>query len=347
MKITKLSVLLMCALSGLAAPALAVFENEAQIGTAGRANAILRDANFNVIGRPEDSFSHMPLPHVDPKGVEVFLTTSQSANAGSGSALAILHAVGEAGRIGAGITLGAAGDDFPEPPGFPTLIDASGAVTLAFARASWKETLRVPPVPGVPMGTPIRAHGLLYLDVEGEFGITASGRLSGGHAAVQLKDVDGAEQSIPDAPYSTSQCGVANCWGYLEKNLNAYTAPPTNVDIFLEPPTGEAGGAIKVDIIGNVGSLITAGYEITVSGTVGSGDGAVAIRADFSHTLKWGGIEAIFNRNTGELIEGLTIESESGFDYMRSYDAQVPEPSSIALVIAASCFLLRRTRARA
>jgi hypothetical protein len=81
---------------------------------------------------------------------------------------------------------------------------------------------------------------------------------------------------------------------------------------------------------------LTIGYEITVSGIAGSGDGAVAVGGDFSRSLKWGGVVSITNNANGQLLEGLRIESESGFDYMRSFDEQqVPEPSSVLLLAAA------------
>ena len=77
--------------------------------------------------------------------------------------------------------------------------------------------------------------------------------------------------------------------------------------------------------------------------------GVSSIEADYSATLKWGGIESVTDQFGNPIArEDWTIESESGFDYSRSFDEQqVPEPSSIALVSAASCFWLRRRRPRA
>lgn len=351
MKITRLFVLLLCALSGFAVPAHAAPVNSVAIAIQGDANATLRDENFLITGRPSESFSFIPPPEVDTDGIETFLEASRSAAAGSATATAYARAIAQGGRIGAGIIIGASGEDIDnEPPFFPKLIDATGRVTLATATASYKELIRITPdeVPdGTPVGTPVRIPGLMFLNAEGDVGVNVSGRLSQAQVTLQLKDIDGGTRTLPDAPYSaSSQCGANNCWGYAQRSISAYTSPPTNVDIFLDPPFGEGGGVIRVELIGTVGHELTLGYQISVSGTVASGDGAAIVTADFSHTLKWGGIEGIFNRNTGERIEDVTIKSESGFDYMRSFDAQVPEPASFALLIAASCFWPWRTRTR-
>jgi hypothetical protein len=348
MKIARLSVLLICALAGLAVPALPAKELSVGIAISGRADATLRDANFQIIGRPSDSFNFNPPVEIDLEGIETSLEASRTAVAGSAIAEAHARAIANAGSIGAGITIGASGEDIDDEPAFfPKLIDAVGIVNLATATASFKETLIARPAPGVPNGLPVRIPAFLFVDIEGSFGVTASGRLSQGQATFQLKDVDGGTKTLPDAPYSlTSQCPANNCWGFIQRNISAYTAPPTDVDIRLEPPVGEGGGTVRVEVHATVGQEFTLGYQISVSGNASSGDGAVVVSADFSHTLKWGGIEGIFNRNTGERIEGLTIVSESGFDYTRSFDAQVPEPACIALMMAASCFWPRRTRAR-
>ena len=63
------------------------------------------------------------------------------------------------------------------------------------------------------------------------------------------------------------------------------------------------------------------------------------IAADFSGSIHWGGIERVVNATTGEVLQDWTIESESGFDYSRSFEAQVPEPTSM-LLLTTSLFAL-------
>jgi hypothetical protein len=241
--------------------------------------------------------------------------------------------VAEAGRIGAGIIIGATGHFNPATP---SVFEGEGAVNVARARASFKETWQVPPVPGIPVGTSIRINSLLFLSTEGELGVVASGRSSAGSVSIQLKAADGAVGGLPVPPFTSQQCPDLNCWGFAAVN----TTPSSPLDVTFEPP-----GAIAVRAFGVVGGSLQIGYEITVSGIAGSGDGAVIVSGDFSHTLKWGGIVSITNNANGQLLEGLRIQSDSGFDYMRSYDEQqVPEPSSIALLCSTLFLIQRRSR---
>lgn len=71
------------------------------------------------------------------------------------------------------------------------------------------------------------------------------------------------------------------------------------------------------------------------------------IEGDFHGSIHWGGIVSVQNADTGELITDWTVTSQSGFDYSKSFEQQVPEPASIALLGFALCLWLRRARIRA
>lgn len=53
---------------------------------------------------------------------------------------------------------------------------------------------------------------------------------------------------------------------------------------------------------------------------------------DFGHTLAWGG--ATVTDEWGNPVSGVTISSQSGFDYSKAYAAAVPEPSQAATLAA-------------
>ncbi len=79
------------------------------------------------------------------------------------------------------------------------------------------------------------------------------------------------------------------------------------------------------------------------------GDGATAL-CDLYNSVYWGGIDH-FTDLDGNLLDGVTVDSESGFDYAHSFFEQpgaVPEPATWALLIAgftATGAAFRRRRA--
>jgi len=62
--------------------------------------------------------------------------------------------------------------------------------------------------------------------------------------------------------------------------------------------------------------------------------GSAQFEADFQHTLKWGD-GTYFTDEAGNVLDGLTIDSASGFDYLHpTFDSgSVPEPASWALML--------------
>jgi hypothetical protein len=74
--------------------------------------------------------------------------------------------------------------------------------------------------------------------------------------------------------------------------------------------------------------------------------GTALLTANFSSSLKWGGIESVTDLEGNPIPrEDWTITSESGFDYSRPFDEQVPEPASLGLISLTIGLVLARSRA--
>lgn len=53
---------------------------------------------------------------------------------------------------------------------------------------------------------------------------------------------------------------------------------------------------------------------------------------DYGHTLRWNGISSITDYQTGVAVEGVTVTSRSGFDYLNA--APVPEAATVVYALA-------------
>jgi hypothetical protein len=204
-------------------------ETEVQVAAAGVAQQNFFNAQGTFVSFEQDSFSVLGLPHVDPEGGLRLEELDLKAAKGPGSAVAHIRAVAEAGRIGAGIIIGATGS-FGTP--IRSVSEGVGGVYVARARASFKETWQVPPVPGIPVGTSIRINSLLFLNSEGEVGVAATGGSSAGSVSIQLKAANGAVGGLPVPPLASHQCPDLNCWGFAAVN----THPASPLDVSFEPP---------------------------------------------------------------------------------------------------------------
>jgi hypothetical protein len=242
------------------------------------------------------------------------------ADAGAGHVEVHIRAFADIGSLAVGFSAAASGTG--------TKDGGSANVGQVHAGYNDKSIIRRP---GLPNGRLLRVKG--WFDITGEMGVHASGGASG-RAELYISDfIQSSNTSLGPAPY-VSTCGPF-CRGYISAN------PP----IDLPPPVSEDQiGTIFVTHNMTVGQPYSWGYFMEVKGQAHSGGGSVLSVADFEHTFRWGGIESVIDTFTGQPLEGWTIESESGFDYSKSYNEQVPEPSSIALLSVASCFLLRRAR---
>jgi hypothetical protein len=109
----------------------------------------------------------------------------------------------------------------------------------------------------------------------------------------------------------------------------------------------EAPGAVRMEYFMRVGQNFAFDLNFRLLGNARAGNGGTALlTANFTGSLKWGGIESVTDMD-GNVIprDEWSIESESGFDYARSFDEQqVPEPSSIVLLSAALLMFAAQTR---
>jgi hypothetical protein len=87
------------------------------------------------------------------------------------------------------------------------------------------------------------------------------------------------------------------------------------------------------------------GVELNVKALASTGNEAVII-GNFTGSIHWGGIQSVEDAVTGEVINDWTITSQSGFDYSKSFEAQIPEPSSLMLLATALCAPLALGRRR-
>jgi hypothetical protein len=205
---------------------------------------------------------------------------------------------------------------------------AGFASAHATASASWHD-ITVFEVAGVPPGQPYIVSSALQPDLQRfELNGEAVGEESTAKMSLIIKSFG---VPLPESPYG------GNLWGSFDSDSDEFDQtqyPPALILFEEELLTGEAQRR---------------GYSVELDGKalVGFSGGVAKATANFGNSLKWGGILSVRDAVTGVEIHDWTITSASGFDYSKSFDEQqVPEPASIALLSAASCFWLRRTHAR-
>ena len=134
---------------------------------------------------------------------------------------------------------------------------------------------------------------------------------------------------LPPSPYPNG------AWARLNDN------PPLKI-------VEDVPGAVRMEYFMRVGENFAFDLNFRLLGYARAVNGGSSIlTANFTGSLKWGGIESVTDLE-GNVIprDEWSIESESGFDYARSWDEQqVPEPASILLFGIALCMIaLRRNR---
>jgi hypothetical protein len=153
----------------------------------------------------------------------------------------------------------------------------------------------------LPVGAQMHLTGNLFFD--GDLSVLGDGN---GDAFVRVQDSD-IQPGIGDFEVDTSGGPIAN---------HIFTNLPTSFTV-------ENGISHFVDVSISVGGALSDG-----SGSdPGSSVGGMAI-ANFSNTLRWGGITSALS-DTGEPIDDLVATSVSGFDYTKP--APLPEPTSLTL----------------
>ena len=245
------------------------------------------------------------------------------------------------GDLGVTVNLITNGTSFSGPPQNQGRIAAT-----AEAIAQWKDTF-VFSVPNKPDGTQyavdftITAHGSLDVNatlspphpIPGQVGFT--GAYSGASVSATAQFFDFSAH-----PGDPGFGGVVLARG--SHQINTFTGE----DSFDPFPSDSTGHWVLT-----TGEINTYLFQLRLSATTlaalqpeGTESSALG---DFFGSLHWGGIQSVRDAVTGELITDWTITAESGFDYSKSYEEQVPEPSSLGLIVALiGTSLARRRRHR-
>jgi len=109
---------------------------------------------------------------------------------------------------------------------------------------------------------------------------------------------------------------------------------------FLDQPVGDA---LKVKMTLTNGARVPIGYTMSLgAGGESDGDttvsgaspGSMNVDAIAIDSLHWGGIQRVTDR-FGNAVGSFTVASDSGFDFSRPFASSVPEPSALALALAA------------
>lgn len=219
------------------------------------------------------------------------------------------------------------------------LIDSAG-VTVgptaadAHTTAGWSDRIRLESL-RTPQGTPLKLRGRMILQSFATATV-AGGPAEGGRTGTARARVNWIPLgfSVTDA-----QARLADASDDLRHILTSSTGGGDSVfDFELDFSNGATSpfGAV-LSARGSLGLVSTDPGAFPNAGEVTASFGAEA-----SRSLTWGGITGVVNAETGEPITDWTITSESGFDYSRPF--AVPEPSSIALLLAAGLVLTCRAR---
>ena len=250
-----------------------------------------------------------------------------------------------------------------------------------FANASSTRTTNSYPFAGVNAtavsrgGLNIVDHYTLHSKIPGTKIINTFWRISGSlsSAAVGVQhDASGASGSfdyvqsegeswinvtgtgVDPGPYQTYANGVSYlnsnrpqfAYGVSYKTQGGYDPLPT-IDQFQGNPPATV--PITLEIIPEQETLVFWNFDVASVGTVENkdltpGSGSAGATAVFSHTMTWGGITSVIDKDTGQPITDWTLDSASGFDYSKPF-SEIPEPASICLLsLAALGFSSRHCR---
>jgi hypothetical protein len=261
------------------------------------------------------------------------LAFADFAEAQHGGSVAIIQAYANAeiGKIGIGIVGTVQSSHFSGQPPLPPIAFGGGEakVEIGILEAGWAEIAKVN-APGRSPGELLRIRSILQLDGEsisnphlGEFD------LPGGQAEATLQLFERTDNyDLPPSPYSNG------AWAHL------YDNPPLKI-------VEDVPGAVRYEYFHRVGQNSAFDFNFRLLGyTRAVNGGSSSLTADFTGSLKWGGIESVTDL-AGNVIprDEWSIESESGFDYARSWDEQqVPEPSNVLLLGTALCLGSRRIK---
>jgi hypothetical protein len=301
--------------------------------------AILITATYNLSATAQDNKVFAPrATDTSSGGLELsvhgdeFLEKDAIANHGDATAEVYATVRAQPGRVGIGFDGSIISTSGPFVGG--VIQGASGGSVQHDAKAGWLEFI-VPRVRNKAMGQPIVFNTLLV--IEGSMGAAITGgqhNLPGKVEHYLEFFEDSTNSTLPDPPYGGSPGFAGHFWA------RQIEEPRNNAHILELPPD-----IIRVRHEMGNGLSYTLAHTMRLFGNADAANGGTtAFSADFSASLKWGGVESVTDLAGNPIPrEDWSIESESGFDYSKPFG--VPEPSSILLLGSLLCVkALRRSR---
>jgi hypothetical protein len=316
MKLVCICIVASFAVLQLAAPAFAISSSLVDVTASSTAADFKVDLRHLIVNDNDDDFSLF--------GGHITARASAPNTHGESTATAVAEANAQVGHLGVSV-LGSVGG---APKNRPPFLVGGKATSSTVAVAEWMDTVTIKSRSRIAL----RAVFNVFLDGEVDaFGTSASFA----SASVSIANPAGSNLIFPNNT-TILRAGIAS------------HSPLTGDD------KEDVIGAFRVELIPPEGPF-PIGLRLIATGAADSNlslnqadwdSDVAAYSGELSRSLTWGGLEGVYDFFTGEKLDDWTITSESGFDYSQPFP--VPEPSSIVLVIAASCFLLRRgARARA
>lgn len=202
---------------------------------------------------------------------------------------------------------------------------AAGEASL-LAKAYWEDRLSFS-VASLPAGTLLRVSGTMLLD----------GFVSNSGATIDLLGYGTGMNFNQNWTQWSMSCsrGSSSC-SYTDANYNSGSwSSGTQLSLpFVFYVANGGSRDLTYSLQLHMGASVSfAPCANPVGGGCSDGRfGGKLGELDFGHTLAWGG--ATVTDEWGRPLSGVTISSQSGFDYSKAYAAAVPEPSQAATLAA-------------
>lgn len=112
--------------------------------------------------------------------------------------------------------------------------------------------------------------------------------------------------------------------------IDSYTPPPRSIAWNFIAPNRQA-------------EAMGYGFHLIMQAMADAATTA-GVTGDFHGSIHWGGIVAVEDADTGEVFTDWTVNSQSGFDYSRSFEEQVPEPATLWFAAIGGTALIAQRR---